>query len=166
MRKVESHCLFELGSFFVCVVNLGLGFGRLLLFHLLFFFLFFVAVFSFFFRFLFLILPCLRLVNQQLGHLIHLVHILALEAPGRPHLLINVRVPRHVRLQNRDTLEKQTEPLREEGLNALYIAFEVELSIRVTGAHALGKINDGDLFLLGDHQIEFVVVTVDETVFG
>ena len=57
----------------------------------------------------------------------------------------------------------QTEALREEALDASDIAFEVELGVEVRRGHHLRKVDHGHFFVLADHKVEFVEVSMDES---
>ena len=58
----------------------------------------------------------------------------------------------------------QTEALREEALDAADIAFEVELGVEVRRGHHLRKVDHSYFFVLADHKVELVEVSMDESV--
>ena len=58
----------------------------------------------------------------------------------------------------------QAESLREEALDAADVAFEVELGVDVRRGDHLRKVDHGHFFVLADHKVELVEVSVDESV--
>merc|ERR1711957_1165242 len=72
----------------------------------------------------------------------------------------------NILLQDWHSLKPKSEPLGEKSLDAANVTLEVKLSIRVGGTHHLGEIDDSDLLFFGDHEIELVVITMDEAMLG
>ena len=58
----------------------------------------------------------------------------------------------------------QTETLSEEALDAADIALKVELGVEVRRGHHLRKVNHSHFFVLADHKIELVEVSMDQSV--
>jgi len=69
-------------------------------------------------------------------------------------------------LQHRHSLKPKSEPLGEKSLDAANVTLEVKLSVGVGGTHHLGEIDDSDLLLFRYHEIELVVITMDEAMLG
>lgn len=61
------------------------------------------------------------------------------------------------------SLEVETETLRKEFLHANHVSRKVVLRIRVAGGCHLREIDDCDLFIIVDQQVEFVEITVNQT---
>jgi hypothetical protein len=77
--------------------------------------------------------------------------------------LVQVNCSFNVGLKLGYTFKSQSKPLGEEVLDTLNISLEVELGIDVTRGCHLREINNSDRLVISDHQVEFVEVSVDET---
>ena len=112
------------------------------------------------------IISRLQVLLVKLLILSHLLSSGSVEESTSLDLRIQVQLPLNVAFEDRDSFESETEPLREESLDALNIACKVELCISMRGRHHLREINDCDLFVLADHQVKLIEITVDESMLS
>ena len=106
----------------------------------------------------------LRRVKQLLSNLIQYLRIkpIFLKVPACLDFLIKVNSALNIPFQLWRAFKHKAEALAKEGLDALNVAIEVELSVEVRSRCHLREVNYCDLLLLANHEVELVEVSVDE----
>ena len=116
---------------------------------------------------LFLCLARFGLLFQVvLVQLLVVLHLLRRREAGGFDLGGQVDLRPDISLQDGAAFKLKAESLGEEPLDALDVSVEVERRIEMVGRCHLWEVDDCDVFVVGDHQIEFVEVAVDEAVLS